>query len=65
MAAFTIRTFTQPDRLKTIASKRLLALLEPWREFLQAKGFEFDKESEVPLNHEIHREGSFADRFSR
>ena len=52
MAAFTIRTFTQPDRLKTIASKRLLALLEPWREFLQAKGFEFDKESEAPPNHE-------------
>ena len=41
MVAFSLRKFTNPDLLKTIAPNRLVALLAPWSEYLAARGLTF------------------------
>jgi hypothetical protein len=41
MVAFTLRKFTNPDLLKTIAPARLVAFLNPWREYFSNRGLNF------------------------
>ena len=40
MARFNLRSFAQPDLLKKIQSANLIPLLEPFRMFLEMKGFD-------------------------
>ena len=41
MAAFNLRTFSNPDLLRSIAPKRLAAFFLPWRPYLVGRGFAF------------------------
>jgi hypothetical protein len=41
MATFNLRKFTNPGLLKTIAPGRLVAFLNPWREYLAGRGLDF------------------------
>jgi hypothetical protein len=41
MVALNLRKFTNPDLLKTIAPARLIAFLDPWREYLASRGLHF------------------------
>lgn len=41
MVAFSLRKFTNPDLLKTITPGRLVAFLNPWREYLAGRGLAF------------------------
>ena len=39
MAAFSLRKFSEPDRLKTIKPSRLIAFLKPYSDYLERRGF--------------------------
>ncbi len=44
--ALKLKSFSQPDLLKTIHPRNLIPLLEPFRLFLEAKGFSFPESDE-------------------
>ena len=50
MAAFNLRTFSNPDLLRSIAPKRLAAFLLPWRPYLVGRGFAFPTDVATPID---------------
>jgi hypothetical protein len=51
MASFNPRKFADPDRLRSIAPARLAAFMEPWREYLHGRGFEFPASPPMEIDH--------------
>lgn len=56
MATFNPRIFTNPDRLKHIAPKRLLAFLDPWKGYFSARGVDLSEADadDMPLEDIAH-----------
>lgn len=56
MATFNPRIFTNPDRLKHIAPKRLLAFLDPWKGYFAARGVDLSEADadDMPLEDIAH-----------
>jgi hypothetical protein len=51
MASFNPRKFADPDRLRSIAPARLAAFMEPWRDYLRGRGFEFPASPPMEIDH--------------
>jgi hypothetical protein len=56
LATFNPRIFTNPDRLKHIAPKRLLAFLDPWKGYFAARGVDLSEADadDMPLDEIAH-----------
>jgi hypothetical protein len=53
MAAFSLRKFSEPDRLKTIKPSRLIAFLEPYSDYLERRGFKLRHMSSHQIDYEV------------